>query len=282
MSDKCPKLKLKRKKCAAQECSFVTERKAPRQSASQAGHAGAAASTMPAAHDAWWDKADLPGMQQLWASVLKAAVPQLGQDIWKAVPVLPAAPPPKPSDGESAGGRWCCPLADEVPPFPPAVNPHVRPVTNTDICTPSSPLRPADPGPDPRKDGSARRACDPAGRQVRGGEMAGGGVRLDTAMGRRPPALRETAAAVGGSPGTAGAAAGERYSCGMTESGPETIPTGLRNESECLGADGNLRGAAGLASCPLCTMAFPAGFSQMDCDGHLAKCLSEMNEDVTW
>ncbi|XP_048873841.1 uncharacterized protein si:ch73-70k4.1 [Brienomyrus brachyistius] len=280
MSDKGPKLKLKRKKCAAQESSFATESKAPRQSASQAG---AAASTMPAAHDAWWDKADLPGMEQLWASVLKAAVPQLGQDIWKAVPVLPAAPPPRPSDGESAGCRWCCRLSDAVAPFPPVANPHVRPVTSTDICTPSSPLRPADSGPDLREDGSARQAGDSAGRQVRGEEVAGGGgLRLDTEMGRRPPALRETAAAVGGSPGTAGAAAGERCSHGMTESGPETIPTGLRNESECLEADGNLRGAAGLASCPLCTIPFPAGFSQMDCDGHLAKCLSEMNEDVTW
>lgn len=89
--------------------------------------------------------------------------------------------------------------------------------------------------------------------------MAGGGFRLDTEKGGWPPALWETAAAVGGSPGTTGAAAGDRYWCGMTESGPETMPTGLRNEPECLEADGNVRGAAGLAKCPLCTVAFPAG-----------------------
>uniref|UniRef100_A0A3Q1FJE5 UBZ2-type domain-containing protein n=2 Tax=Acanthochromis polyacanthus TaxID=80966 RepID=A0A3Q1FJE5_9TELE len=37
-----------------------------------------------------------------------------------------------------------------------------------------------------------------------------------------------------------------------------------------------------LQSCPMCLQQFPAGFTQMDCDGHLAQCLSEMNVDMTW
>ncbi|XP_056628342.1 uncharacterized protein si:ch73-70k4.1 [Triplophysa dalaica] len=37
-----------------------------------------------------------------------------------------------------------------------------------------------------------------------------------------------------------------------------------------------------LECCPMCLMAFPAGFSQMECDGHLAQCLSEMHEDIVW
>ncbi|XP_031421428.1 translation initiation factor IF-2 isoform X2 [Clupea harengus] len=41
-------------------------------------------------------------------------------------------------------------------------------------------------------------------------------------------------------------------------------------------------GARDLDCCPMCLMPFPAGFSQMDCDGHLAQCLSEMNTDMMW
>ncbi|XP_076597948.1 uncharacterized protein LOC143327479 [Chaetodon auriga] len=41
-------------------------------------------------------------------------------------------------------------------------------------------------------------------------------------------------------------------------------------------------GGGGLQSCPMCLLVFPAGFTQMDCDGHLAQCLSEVNVDMTW
>ncbi|XP_059913498.1 proline-rich protein HaeIII subfamily 1 [Gadus macrocephalus] len=34
--------------------------------------------------------------------------------------------------------------------------------------------------------------------------------------------------------------------------------------------------------CPMCTLVFPSRFSQMDCDSHLAQCLSEMNVDMAW
>ncbi|XP_017323085.1 uncharacterized protein si:ch73-70k4.1 isoform X2 [Ictalurus punctatus] len=37
-----------------------------------------------------------------------------------------------------------------------------------------------------------------------------------------------------------------------------------------------------LECCPMCLTLFPAGFSQMECDAHLAQCLSEMNVDVVW
>ncbi|XP_051525279.1 keratin, type I cytoskeletal 9 [Myxocyprinus asiaticus] len=39
---------------------------------------------------------------------------------------------------------------------------------------------------------------------------------------------------------------------------------------------------SGLECCPMCLMPFHAGFSQMECDAHLAQCLSEMNEDIAW
>ncbi|XP_037335305.1 Fanconi anemia core complex-associated protein 20 isoform X2 [Pungitius pungitius] len=40
-------------------------------------------------------------------------------------------------------------------------------------------------------------------------------------------------------------------------------------------------GGGWLQSCPMCLVVFPDGFTQMDCDGHLAQCLSEVNVDVT-
>ncbi|XP_017537289.1 uncharacterized protein si:ch73-70k4.1 [Pygocentrus nattereri] len=61
----------------------------------------------------------------------------------------------------------------------------------------------------------------------------------------------------------------------------------LENNSECKA--GTSRGGSGsglaepkLECCPMCLMPFPAGFSQMECDCHLAQCLSEMNADVVW
>lgn len=37
-----------------------------------------------------------------------------------------------------------------------------------------------------------------------------------------------------------------------------------------------------LPSCPMCLLAFPLGFTQMERDSHLAQCLSDMNIDMTW
>ncbi|XP_017296389.1 Fanconi anemia core complex-associated protein 20 [Kryptolebias marmoratus] len=37
-----------------------------------------------------------------------------------------------------------------------------------------------------------------------------------------------------------------------------------------------------LQSCPMCLQPFPAGSTQMDRDGHLAQCLSDMDVDMTW
>uniref|UniRef100_A0A096LQT8 UBZ2-type domain-containing protein n=1 Tax=Poecilia formosa TaxID=48698 RepID=A0A096LQT8_POEFO len=37
-----------------------------------------------------------------------------------------------------------------------------------------------------------------------------------------------------------------------------------------------------LQSCPMCLHVFPSGFTQMERDGHLAQCLSELSVDMTW
>ncbi|XP_020827493.2 Fanconi anemia core complex-associated protein 20 [Phascolarctos cinereus] len=42
------------------------------------------------------------------------------------------------------------------------------------------------------------------------------------------------------------------------------------------------QGIVALDSCPMCQVPFTGKFSQLDIDSHLAKCLSESIEDVTW
>ncbi|XP_043918943.1 Fanconi anemia core complex-associated protein 20 [Protopterus annectens] len=37
-----------------------------------------------------------------------------------------------------------------------------------------------------------------------------------------------------------------------------------------------------LLNCPMCLQRFPEGFTQLDVDSHLAKCLSESTDDVMW
>ncbi|XP_058849041.1 uncharacterized protein LOC131698816 [Acipenser ruthenus] len=46
--------------------------------------------------------------------------------------------------------------------------------------------------------------------------------------------------------------------------------------------DGKSDGRLSIESCPMCLQQFPAGFTQLETDCHLAKCLSEMNEDIEW
>ncbi|KAM6402639.1 Fanconi anemia core complex-associated protein 20 [Rhynochetos jubatus] len=41
-------------------------------------------------------------------------------------------------------------------------------------------------------------------------------------------------------------------------------------------------GSSTLASCPMCLTRFSGTLSQLDIDGHLARCLSESADDITW
>ncbi|XP_076857401.1 uncharacterized protein LOC143511709 [Brachyhypopomus gauderio] len=50
--------------------------------------------------------------------------------------------------------------------------------------------------------------------------------------------------------------------------------SGERSESGFTGA--------GMEFCSMCLMPFAKGFSQMECDSHLAQCLSDMNTDMVW
>ncbi|XP_041061720.1 uncharacterized protein si:ch73-70k4.1 [Carcharodon carcharias] len=46
--------------------------------------------------------------------------------------------------------------------------------------------------------------------------------------------------------------------------------------------DVQVDGELDLESCPMCLVPFPAGFTVLEVDSHLAKCLSESTEDVMW
>ncbi|XP_018592055.1 Fanconi anemia core complex-associated protein 20 [Scleropages formosus] len=84
---------------------------------------------------------------------------------------------------------------------------------------------------------------------------------------------------------TGGSVSADRPRPQVEPAGASLAATGnerIADQDSAVGADGSSRGGDSLESCPMCLMRFPAGFSQMDCDSHLAKCLSEMNEDITW
>ncbi|KAI4902465.1 hypothetical protein NFI96_015569 [Prochilodus magdalenae] len=71
------------------------------------------------------------------------------------------------------------------------------------------------------------------------------------------------------------------------QASPGSRVSNLENDSECRAGTSKEGTGSGLAEaklecCPMCLKPFPAGFSQMECDGHLAQCLSEINTDVIW
>ncbi|KAK6303160.1 hypothetical protein J4Q44_G00256140 [Coregonus suidteri] len=67
----------------------------------------------------------------------------------------------------------------------------------------------------------------------------------------------------------------------MEEEG-EKREEGVSRKGRADGDAGKGGGGWAMQSCPMCLVPFPAGFTQMDCDSHLAKCLSEMTVDMTW
>ncbi|KAI7798049.1 putative fibroin heavy chain [Triplophysa rosa] len=155
----------------------------------------------------------------------------------------------------------------------------------------------------------------PTGRQGREGEKRGGlgNQVVASGSGAGGSKLRVgTKQGAGGSgtqlktkPGAGGAtsglgiksrAGGSESELG-TESGAGGSGSGLRTKTGAGGSGSGLGTKSGesmlsleikpeskseLECCPMCLMAFPAGFSQMECDGHLAQCLSEMHEDIVW
>ncbi|XP_010891531.1 translation initiation factor IF-2 [Esox lucius] len=108
------------------------------------------------------------------------------------------------------------------------------------------------------------------------GFREGGGVEGEEIKRRRLPGLgmeasssdRRTAAPLGEGEGKEEGVSGKR--------GTDWDASGGGGGEEKRGGEGVPQ------SCPMCLVPFPAGLTQMDCDAHLAKCLSEMTVDITW
>lgn len=64
---------------------------------------------------------------------------------------------------------------------------------------------------------------------------------------------------------------------------PESTMDGSEQDTQTESCSPRGRGPGeSMLSCPMCLLMFPLGFTQLDRDSHLARCLSEVNMDVTW
>ncbi|KAM6046576.1 Fanconi anemia core complex-associated protein 20 [Chlamydotis macqueenii] len=57
---------------------------------------------------------------------------------------------------------------------------------------------------------------------------------------------------------------------------------GVPGTESCKTTEHQSEGSSALDSCPMCLINFSGTLSQLDIDGHLARCLSESADDVTW
>ncbi|XP_038124953.1 Fanconi anemia core complex-associated protein 20 [Cyprinodon tularosa] len=251
------KSKLKRKKSCVEEqqadiCSRITPKRSGVGQPSTDGATGADRSWLPAAA-AWWNQLQPPAVESLWAFTLMSALPYLQNQRWDQVPDLPSPPAEEPTAAE-AGEQWRVDLCSEVPPFP-------------EQSPPPSPS-----GLDRQSFSSSQ---DSVPVQTRG----------PSSTSRPGPSQRPT---------------GHRWDKAASSSSGQQRPRDQEQQSERLQTQfekvfnqpistceekekmQSVKEEEALQSCPMCLHVFPAGFTQMEQDSHLAQCLSMMNEDMTW
>ncbi|XP_014268273.1 uncharacterized protein si:ch73-70k4.1 isoform X2 [Maylandia zebra] len=246
--------------------------------------------TLPAG--AWWNRQQLLAVESLWAFTLQATLPCLEEQLWDQVPDLPHASAARPAGLWVEEQGWCD-LSSEVSTFPEPSHLSLRPSQIPDpvglSSSPEDPTAHTSTVPEPPVRGPCSHSMESSTHSPQ------------TLSKTRRPSLHSWVEALP-SPGFSSAGKEE----GRKATGPVSrkLPTywvkvsdrvPLQNEVEAKkeeevqgcgkkdggrGADGGAGG--GLQSCPMCLQVFPAGFTQMDCDGHLAHCLSEMNVDMTW
>ncbi|XP_041802488.1 uncharacterized protein si:ch73-70k4.1 [Chelmon rostratus] len=293
MAEHQSKSKLKRKKCSFSEDKHpeTSSRGTLNRTAASSSEVVAEPerSVSPAA--VWWNREQLPAVESLWALTLKSALLYQHCDL---VPDLPHPSTARPT--LKLDERWCD-LSEEVAPFPEPSPPSPRTSLSPDPLRLSPSLQDllaqTEPAPDPPD-----KQLSSQSKQSHNGKA----TSLQTLRRRPQPSLHswEGAASSAGPPGVGGE---EERKAG--EQGKETGTVSrqlLTNQvsvsdrqkqaenKEEVEAQRSARGGGeaagggggGLQSCPMCLLVFPAGFTQMDCDGHLAQCLSEVNVDVTW
>ncbi|XP_023267302.1 Fanconi anemia core complex-associated protein 20 [Seriola lalandi dorsalis] len=257
-------------------------------------------SVVPAA--AWWNRQPLAAVESLWAFTLKSALPYLENQHWDLVPDLPHPSTARPTALKPDEQQWCD-LKEEVAPFPePSTLSSPDPVrlssSEQDLPAKTEPAPP-----------TSDRQLSSHSRQSHDGKTAS----LQALTKRRRPSLHSWEEAVSSAGcsrarGEEGMKGGEeeeeagpvnrkhltdqvkvsdsRVSL-QKEGGNKEEVVKDKEEEEVQGSvrgDGRVAGGGErrLQSCPMCLLVFPVGFTQMDCDGHLAQCLSEMNVDMTW
>ncbi|XP_061844027.1 uncharacterized protein [Nerophis lumbriciformis] len=201
---------------------------------------------------AWWNTKDLSAAEHLWAQTLRSAIPYLDDQHWEQVPHLP---PPSVAEGslQRLHEHRCCELSAESLPFP-----EPRPPQSPDHVSPQH-IRPARDTAD-SSPGQEQEVCVDASSnedqsskewEEEEGLKGGGEEKMET------PAK-------------------------VSERNPRKKEEGAREELKGTKDDVKVKRSEVLRSCPMCLQVFPDSFSQMDCDGHLAQCLSDMNVDMAW
>ncbi|KAL3973861.1 cholestanetriol 26-monooxygenase [Sarotherodon galilaeus] len=237
---------------------------------------------------AWWNRQQLLAVESLWAFTLQAALPCLEEQLWDQVPDLPHASAAKPAGLWVEEQGWCD-LSSEVSTFP---EPSHLSLSTSQIPDPvglSSSLE------DPTAHTSA--VPDPPVRGPSSHSMESSTHSPQTLSKTRRPSLHSWEEALP-SPGSSrvGKEEGRKVTGPVSRKLPTywvkvsdrvPLPNEIKAKKEeevqgCGKKDGGGGAGGGLQSCPMCLQVFPAGFTQMDCDGHLAQCLSEMNVDMTW
>ncbi|CAK6968693.1 uncharacterized protein si:ch73-70k4.1 [Scomber scombrus] len=239
-------------------------------------------SVLPAA--VWWNREQLPAVETLYALTLKSALQHLEKQHRDLIPDLPDVCTARPTPQQLDDQQWCD-LNEEVAPFPEATPPSPKsPPMLEPLCLHSSQQS------KPETDSCDRRLSSHSG-QRHDGNVVPVQVLTKRSLNNRqgessfagPSSVREE----------------EERKVGECEKEKERRETDSRAPQQKEGENkkkvmeekeeevqrcgrGDGGGAGGrLQTCPMCLLVFPAGFTQMDCDGHLAQCLSEMNMDMT-
>ncbi|XP_054904276.1 Fanconi anemia core complex-associated protein 20 isoform X2 [Poeciliopsis prolifica] len=206
-----------------------------------------------------------------------SALPNLQDQLWDPVPDLPLPPAARPATPKLEE-QWTYDLFSDVPPFP--------------EDGPLTPGLPSDQ--DPQSASSAQDIAPvqtrPSGKSPDKGPLSES--RQSPEQQAEPPgSLSRTQNWEKPAPSSAGeprlGGEQERWSRPLSRrllaeslkvSNPPFSPGG--EEEEVQSTSKHEEGA--LQSCPMCLHVFPSGFTQMERDGHLAQCLSELGADMTW
>ncbi|KAK2850827.1 hypothetical protein Q5P01_007103 [Channa striata] len=294
MTENQPRSKLKRKKSSVEEIhtelfSKGTAKTNRRQAADR--------SVAPA--EAWWSQEQLPAVENLWVLTLKSALPYLENQHWDPVPDLPHTSAVRPAAPKLDEQQWCG-LSEDVAPFPEPAPPSPRTSLSSDPVSAS------------RQDLSVQTkpgAEPPDRQQPHHSRQHHGGTTTSLQCLTKKPRLSPHSSGEAAPPASVGTEEGRNG--GEQVEPPQTGSVSRQDLTNMKASDSRVSlqrkdenkeemvededveeaqerfredggGGGRLQSCPMCLLVFPVGFTQMDCDGHLAQCLSEMNVDMTW